>query len=312
MLTVLFATWNRSAILRGVLEAYCKVEPPAGGWSLVIIDNASRDDTQTVIAEYLARLPITVLVETQPGKNAALNTGLAAAQGDLYVFTDDDVFPNQDWLCALRSAADARPDYNIFGGRILPRWEVPPPQWILDWVDLGPVFTLTDPAWQEGPMEPWHVFGPNMAIRARVFAQDRFDASIGPSGTEYAMGSETELVQRLARRGNLSWYVRAACVEHFVRSGQLNQDWILGRAVRFGRGQFRLTYAQSRSVRSFGGVPLFLIRNSIWQVVLVCALALRGDAQQRFRASWDLSYLSGHVREARRVRAAGRRRTLGS
>jgi glycosyltransferase involved in cell wall biosynthesis len=308
MLTVLFATWNRAAILRGVLDAYCKVKAPEGGWSLVIIDNGSTDDTQKVIAEYLRRLPLAVLVETRPGKNAALNTGLAAAEGDLYVFTDDDVYPSEDWLCALRRAADAHPKYNIFGGRILPRWETAPAQWILDWVFMAPVFTLTDPSWPEGPMEPWKVFGPNMAVRALVFAQNKFDASIGPNGSQYAMGSETEFVKRLTDRGNLSWHVRGASVEHFVRTEQLNREWILGRAVRFGRGQFRLFYAEShRSARTCGGIPVRLLCKLIWQPVSVGVQALSGNPQRRFRANWELNYLFGHVLEARRLHTARRR-----
>src|SRR6202035_837014 len=108
-------------------------------------------------------------------------------EGDLTVLTDDDVFPHADWLIQLRNAADAQPTFSIFGGAIVPRWEVPPPSWI-EWMDLGPVFTVT-PAWlKDGALPPHHITvvqGPNMAIRTQVFRSGiLFDPSIGPRGSD--------------------------------------------------------------------------------------------------------------------------------
>src|SRR5262249_12048730 len=144
--------------------------------------------------------------------------------GDLAVFTDDDVFPRRDWLLELRKAADSHPSYSIFGGVILPRWEVPPSPWV-GWVPAAPVFAITDPLLQEGPTDSGFLFGPNLAIRAEVFYRGtRFDPLIGPKGAEYPMGSEAELLQRLKRQGHEAWYAREAVVEHFIRAYQINKS----------------------------------------------------------------------------------------
>jgi hypothetical protein len=81
-----------------------------------------------------------------------------------------------------------------------------------------------------------------MAVRASVFYQGyRYNASIGPDGTKhYAMGSEAELVERLTRDGHKRWWIAENQVEHIIRPDQLTLESMLGRAMRSGRGLFRL------------------------------------------------------------------------
>src|SRR5271167_2102462 len=116
----MLATRNRSRVLASVLESFCQLRPPSTGWKLLVVDNGSRDQTSQVIASFADRLPLQSLKEAKRGKNFALNAGLAFVEGDLLVLTDDDVFPHEDWLIHLRSAADAQPEFSIFGGSVIP------------------------------------------------------------------------------------------------------------------------------------------------------------------------------------------------
>jgi glycosyltransferase involved in cell wall biosynthesis len=307
MLTVLFATWNGGETLAGVLECYCGLEAPAGGWRLVIVDNGSTDQTREIIHSYQRRLALTYLFEPEPGKNAALNTGLASVAGDLVLLTDDDTFPNRDWLVRMRAAADAHPDYAIFGGTIVPRWQTPPDSWILSSVPLGPVFSVTDPSALEGPTSEHNIFGPNMAIRADVFARGhRFDPQIGPRGLSYPMGGETEFVKRLIRAGFLAWHCRGAVVEHFIQRSYLRTSWILRRAVRFGRGEYRLGVLERGSLGVYWlGVPRHIFREMLVQQVRILTALLNFDREKLFSARWQFHYLWGQAIEARIMRAEG-------
>ena len=112
-----------------------------GGWKLVIVDNASTDGTRDVIRQFESSLPVMCCEEPLAGKNRALLRGLREAEGDLIVFSDDDATPDSEWLTALRRAADERLDFDIFGGAIRPRWEIPPEPWVLD---RGPFGVLHD------------------------------------------------------------------------------------------------------------------------------------------------------------------------
>jgi glycosyltransferase involved in cell wall biosynthesis len=302
MLTVLIATRNRAKVLTDVLESYCRLEQPSGGWKLIVADNGSTDNTHAVVASFHGRLPIDSIVESKLGKNHALNTALKLAEGDLVVFADDDAFPHPDWLIRLREAADAHPEYAMFGGAVVPRWEVAPPGWI-EWLNQGPVFTLTDSAQADGPIAPNLVFGPNMAIRASIFqAGVQFDPSIGPRGSSYPMGSETELLLRLGREGYGAWYVSGAVVEHLIRQEQLNKSWVMQRAIRYGRGHYRLFGADGTFAgRLWMGVPRHLFRDIPKAGVFAIWAWICRRRETLFRSRWDFNFLRGQAIEARAI-----------
>jgi L-malate glycosyltransferase len=300
VLTVLLATRNRSRVFKLVLESFCRLRPPASGWKLLIVDNGSTDQTPQIIASFTNRLPLRALTEPTLGKNFALNAGLSHAEGDLIVLTDDDVFPHEDWLIQLRNAADAQPDFSIFGGSVLPRWEIPPPSWI-QWADHGAAYAVTDPAWNDGPVSPTCIWGPNMAIRSNVFQSNiRFDTSMGPRGPNYLQGGDTEMTRRLHRLGKKAWHVRGAIVEHFVRKEQLTKTWVMQRAIRHGRGEFRLGQAgEITSRKLLLGAPRYLYRELATQGRQMTKSWLTRRREDLFRSHWRFNYIRGQIQEAR-------------
>ena len=308
MLTVLVATRNGEHTLPRALTAYCQLVPPAGGWKLIIVDNGSIDRTKQIIQSFVSRLPLTYLFEASAGKNAALNAGLNQVEGDLVVFTDDDTLPRPDWLVEIRRAADAHPSFSIFGGTVIPCWDIPPESWVTSWVQMGPVFTLTDSTWKEGPIEAVSVFGTNMAIRTALFqAGHRFDVRIGPRAGQYPMGSETELTLRLERAGAKAWYCKEATVEHIIRDFQVKRSWILRRGIRYGRGRYRLLIEEQNVHRKkVFGIPGYLIRELPKKGFEVIRAKLLGDPAQIFEKRWVFNYLLGQAIEARALHKESR------
>ncbi len=84
---------------------------------------------------YRDSLPLTILSEPVPGKNRGLNRALEQAEGDLYVFCDDDVIVAEDWLVKWREAADEHKDYALFAGSTVPYWPSDPPKCDMKAVD---------------------------------------------------------------------------------------------------------------------------------------------------------------------------------
>ena len=303
MLTVLIATHDGAETLPKAMNAYRQLQAPTGGWKLVIVDNGSTDATKEIVNSFTDRLPLTYVFESSRGKNAALNTGLSSVEGDLIVFTDDDTLPRPDWLIEMRRAADSHASFSMFGGSVVPHWEVPPEAWIPAWVQLGPVFTLTDPSWEEGSIPPGSLYGTNMAIRSEIFeAGYRFDVRIGPRSRSYAMGSETELTLRLAKAGFEAWHCKQAVVEHIIRKFQLERAWILRRAIRYGRGRYRLgVQYENVNRKKYLGIPRYLIKEVAKKGFDVGRARLGGDAAELFEKRWIFNYLLGQAIEARLI-----------
>jgi glycosyltransferase involved in cell wall biosynthesis len=302
MFTILIATYNGGKTLPAVLDAYRKLAGVSGGWKLVLINNGSDDDTKDIINEFSALLPISHLFETRRGKNIALNTGLSHIEGDLVVFTDDDVLPQSDWLKELRTAADSHPSYSIFGGPILPEWESQPEDWILSWVPLAPTFAILQDL-DEGPLEKnMRVFGPNMAIRSSIFQMGfKFDETIGPNGSHYAQGSEAELLKRLGQAGFKAWHCKNAKVRHIIRSSQMNKKWVLGRAIRFGRGQYRLGRVGRQWKSHAWGMPVYLYLEILNKVCRLGIARLSRNDEKIFKEHWYLNVFLGMATEARNI-----------
>ena len=301
MLTVLIATYNGGGTLATVLDAYCKIDLPREDWKLVIVDNGSTDNTKETINAFKHALPLKMLFEPRRGKNVALKTGLLEIDGDLVVFSDDDVVPHPDWLKQFRQSADSQQLYSIFGGPILPKWELPPEEWILSWVYLSPTFGILNDR-KEGPIENSMVFGGNMAIRSNIFEMGyTFDETIGPNGTKYSMGSETQLLLRLKKDGFKAWHCKNAVVKHMIKASQMQKKWVLGRAIKFGRGQYRLGLEYANCNSLFCGLPRPLFLRTLSHVYNIGKAKLSKVEERILFERWKLNYCFGIASEARNI-----------
>ena len=301
MITVLFATHNGEKTLPIMLEAFCDLEIPETGWEIIVVDNASTDQSANIIKGYTDKLPISYLYEQESGKNNALNLGLLSVKGDLIVLTDDDIIPQQNWLVQLMICADTHPEYSVFGGAIKPCWPRNPEDWILNHVPLGVTYALTEESRAEGEIFPGLVWGPNMAIRRIVFdAGYYFDNAVGPNGKNYVMGSETEFTIRLSQAGYKSWFCKNAVVQHIIRDNQLEPEWIVNRAYRFGRNMYRQEYKDFDSKIPFlFGIPRWMFAKFLQQYKYYIVAFLQGNIKNKWVALWEIQFIKGYFYESR-------------
>lgn len=293
---MLLSTRNGAHTLPRLLQALAVVDIPKGGWHLVVVDNGSTDTTERILRQAQGALPLEIVTEPRPGKNVALNRGLAEARGDLLVLTDDDVIPSRGWLTSIRRAADERLEASVFGGPLLPEWELSPEDWHLTWVPHGPTYALQE-AGEDGQIPMRAVFGGNMAVRWDVFERGhRFNESIGPQGVDYPMGSETEFLLRLEGLGYVARHVPDAIVRHVIRPHQMTMAWAFARAERFGRGQFRL---EGDSSVTLFGVPRWVFREFPRLLLREAFSTIARNDRGRFDARWRRRFVIGWSREAR-------------
>jgi glycosyltransferase involved in cell wall biosynthesis len=131
--TILICTHNRARLLRETLMAVRALALPDDcDVQLVIVANNCTDGTPAVIEEAarLSPIPIVALTESRQGKSFALNRGLQVADGDIIALTDDDVWPDREWLKRIVGRFRER-DVTFVFGKVLPRWARQPPPELL-------------------------------------------------------------------------------------------------------------------------------------------------------------------------------------
>lgn len=115
--SVVVPTRNRAARLRALLASLAEQEG-APLFEVIVVDNASDDDTLAVVAEADADAAMHARAVHLPrplGPAVARNHGWQVARGRLIVFTDDDVVAQPGWLAAIAAAHERDPEAVIQG-----------------------------------------------------------------------------------------------------------------------------------------------------------------------------------------------------
>ena len=105
-ISVVVPTRNRAHLLPRLVAAVAAQED-VERWEVVIVDDASTDDTTAVLAELAAKNPnlVRVLATAAPrGAAAARNLGWQRATAPIVAFTDDDCVPERSWLARVLDA----------------------------------------------------------------------------------------------------------------------------------------------------------------------------------------------------------------
>jgi glycosyltransferase involved in cell wall biosynthesis/protein-L-isoaspartate O-methyltransferase len=130
MVSTIVLNWNRAVLLQQVLRSY--VDTVSGPAEIIVVDNASSDDSRLVInaaRSFLPEIQAIFLDENIGGE--AINICFDRATGDLIHLTENDQFFLVDWTDHAREAFDLFPDLGqlCFSGPVSTdeqAWEIQP------------------------------------------------------------------------------------------------------------------------------------------------------------------------------------------
>jgi glycosyltransferase involved in cell wall biosynthesis len=258
-LTLIICTYNRAQSLSETLQSLEGLDVDGLRGEIIVVDNNSSDATRAAIEHFLPRAPLTAryLFEPRQGLSHARNAGVDAATGDIIVFSDDDVLFDRRWLREIVSAF-AHEDAAAIGGKILPKWPAPPPDWLgpelhgfLALLDHGdsPV-VMTEPA----------LWGANLAFRREVFRTARFHAALGRVGDKLYNGEDSDLLLRLMENGERVIYWPRAVVHHNIPEQRLTKAYF--RKWHWDAGSMAAQRMPRRVARSLLGIPYHFYRRT--------------------------------------------------
>src|SRR5689334_21941542 len=117
--SIVIATRNRAIQLDLCLVSIKRAFEPSTTYEIIIVDNASSDNTVEVASKYSSILPITYLLEHRLGSSYARNAGAEIARGKWLIFIDDDCIFRPEYGVTWRRLVNSG-YYDFIGGQVLP------------------------------------------------------------------------------------------------------------------------------------------------------------------------------------------------
>jgi len=230
VVSIIICTCNRASDLCRTLEAIGRLSVPADlPCELLVVDNGSTDGTAEIVeAAPLLNMPVHYIYEARRGKGYAYNRGMAEANGDIFLFTDDDVRPPKNWISGMCEPIRAgRADAVAGGIKLAPHLHRP---WMRNehfgWL------ASTERLAKDCRIP---LIGANMAFSRRVLNQvPSFDVELGPGAKGHA--DDTLYSYQLEKAGYRIILALDTEAEHHLQETRLSRRSFAAQAKK--RGEF--------------------------------------------------------------------------
>ncbi|MBQ8437324.1 MAG: glycosyltransferase family 2 protein [Alistipes sp.] len=242
-LSIVIATYNRSAMLMQTLQSVIEQTLPREEWECVVVNNNSTDSTAADFEAFAARYPdynLRMVLETNQGLSYARNRGIRESEGEYIAIVDDDERIAPEFVASYVALFDDVPDAVAAGGPIVAEYPTGRPRWMS--------------AFTERPIANTMYFGEevrefprgrvpgggNMALRrSAVRRYGVFDTSLGYVGESLVGGEESDLFERLQIAEAKYYYVPKAVMYHIIPKEKLTVEYLRRLSYNVGVSQLR-------------------------------------------------------------------------
>ncbi len=269
-LSLIIATYNRSASLIRTLESVVEQSAPAVEWECIVVNNNSSDDTQEAFERFASahsEYNIRMVTESRQGLSFARNRGIRESEGEYIAIIDDDERISPNFISAYISLFDSMPDAVAAGGPIVAEYPSGRPRWMSHFTERPVANTMyfgdKVRKFPKGRIPG----GGNMALRrSAVRRYGVFDTSLGYVGESLIGGEESDLFERLRIADAKYYYVPEAVMYHIIPSEKLTKKYL-------SRLSYNIGVSQLRRAKYYHRVGLIRIQEIVkWLITAVLAL----------------------------------------
>lgn len=229
----------RMEVLAWALDALRAQDLDPARWEFLMVDNASDPPLEGRVD--LAGLPGARIVrEERLGLTPARIAGFRAARGAVVVMVDDDNALAQDYLSNALALMESEPRLGAVGGRSIPEYESPPPDWFaatgirLACRDFGDAAMRAE--WRTGDERCYPdcaPIGAGMVVRrciglayAEAAESDPARLALDRAGGSLASGGDNDLAMTALDGGWQVGYDPALRLAHRIPAGRLERGYL--------------------------------------------------------------------------------------
>jgi glycosyltransferase involved in cell wall biosynthesis len=311
--SVVISTFNRASSLSRTLWSLAQQSADAAlDFEVIVVDNKCTDGTAAVVQRFLVWQPerFRYVFEPRQGVSYGRNAGIRAARAPIVAFTDDDNEATPQWVTAIKDALDQHPEAAAVGGRILPEWPAPVPEWLDErhWSPLA-ILDYGDRAFYTSASDPRCLLTANLAVRREIFS------TIGEFSPDFPRCQDHELQIRLWRAGARAFYAPDVVVRARVPPERLTRQYhrtwhsvhgVVTASMQLQEiidGQGRLLDAPASVPRLFG-TPGFVYRALLLHMRDWARAMVSGDRRARAAHGDRVWYYLAYIEQTARARHA--------
>ncbi len=203
--SVVIPVRNRPRAIDNCLAAIDQLDYPRDRLEIIVVDDASTDETPSTVERWAARLPLRLIrMSSRSGPSACRNRGAAEARGEVLAFTDSDCLPEPTWLLDLVPELSI-PRVVAAGGAVLPAAEE---SWLQRYEAVrSPLYHGRARAVVQPRSPVPYLATANLIIRRCCFLAAGGFAEIHP-------GEDVDLIWRLCARGARVHYRPDGIIRH--------------------------------------------------------------------------------------------------
>jgi len=235
--SVIIITRNRAKMLTNCLGSITKQTVIPN--EIIVVDNASVDNTKKVILSYKKNLPIKYFLEKQIGIPYARNRSVKEASGSFLLMLDDDCEADKFWVERMEKAHQKYPKAWVIQGRT---YSLPPTKIYSVFAEFGRFLYLQNSA-KKQTLKIKNFFSKGFKDEIELLICDTKNFSIKTSylkeykllfDTNFYRGEDTDLGRQILQKNGLIMFCPSIKVYHWERSSLkefLEQCWHIGRTT---------------------------------------------------------------------------------
>jgi glycosyltransferase involved in cell wall biosynthesis len=265
-ISVIVCCYNSQARLPETLRHLICQKVLDVNWEIIIVDNASKDNTAVLAKQLLQNsgIPYKVVHENKPGLIHARHKGYQTAQYDYLLFCDDDNWLDENYLQIANNIIRNNCHIGMLGGIGEAVFENIHPTWFEKYQDSFAVGPQSNSSGNLVKVKA--LYGAGVVMQRQIFTtlqQMPFESLLtGRKGNMVISGDDTELCYIVRYLGYEILYSPGLKFKHLMTDSRMN--WAYLKKLYFGFGRSRVYIHAYDKLEDNSTIPGQNLRLPLW------------------------------------------------
>lgn len=259
--SLIIPTFKRPESLLRTLTSLQK--QTTSSFEIIVVDNAANIEIASLIKNFnhKAKIPAKYFAEPKLGFHYTLHTGANKAEGNLLIFTNDDVTFDKNFVKAYIESFSQHENMSAAGGAIRLKFEITPPKWLADLIGdskVFPPYSFMEPYKNFRFSPKGFFFETNMAIkRDFFFSLGGFNPDL--FGSIRLGDGDTGLNRKIWQKKLLVGYIPEALLYHHIPKERMTVNYLFERYKNEGSSDMYTLLHEYQYNQHFLKLPVFLL-----------------------------------------------------